>query len=104
MTIDEYIAVYCFSDMENVGIQIPTNSIQVLGLKAILLALGRIVGLASLHQASRPLMFYAMECMRPTVYDCSTVLLSNMKQQLSDYKMGRVRNFRFGSILSTIFF
>ena len=90
LTIDEYIAVYCYLDMEKVGSQIPTNSIQVLGLKAILLTLSRIVGLASLHQASRPLIFYAVECMRPTVYDWSTVLLSNMKQQLNDYKMGRV--------------
>ena len=80
LTIDEYIAVYYFIDTEKAGSQIPTNSIQVLGLKAILLTLGRIVGLALLHQASRPLMFYAVECMRPTVYDWSTTLLSNMKQ------------------------
>ena len=59
LTIDEYIAVYCYPNMEKVGSQIPTKSIQVLGLKAILLTLDRIVGLASLHQASRPLMFYA---------------------------------------------
>ena len=69
LTIDEYIAVYYFLYTEKVGNQIPTNSIQVLGLKAIILALGRIAELASLHQASRPLMFYAVECMRPTVYD-----------------------------------
>ena len=49
LTIDEYIAVYCYSDTEKVGSQIPTNSIHVLGLKAILLTLGRIAGLASLH-------------------------------------------------------
>ena len=104
LNIDEYIAVYCYPDMEKVGSQIPTNSIQVLGLKAILLTLGRITGLDSLHQASQPLMFYAMECMRPTVYDWSTIILSNMKQQLSNCKMGRVRNFSFSSILSTFFF
>ena len=79
LTIDEYIMVYCFSDTEKVGSQILTNSIQVPGLKAILLELGRIAGLASLHQASRSLMFYAVECRRPTVYDWSTALLSNMK-------------------------
>ena len=67
--MDEYIAVYCFPETEKVGSQISTKSIQVLGLKAILLALGRIAGLASLHQASRPLMFYVVECMRPIVYD-----------------------------------
>ena len=66
---DEYIAMYCFPGKEKVGSQILTNSIQVLGLKAILLALGKIVKLASLHQASWPLMFYAVECMRPIVYD-----------------------------------
>ena len=49
LTIDEYIAVYYFLDTKKVGSQIPTNSIQVLGLKAILLALDKIVGLASLH-------------------------------------------------------
>ena len=49
-------------------------------------------------------MFYAVECMRPTVYDWSTTLLSNMKQQLSDFKMVRVQNFGFSSILSTFFF
>ena len=49
LTIDEYIVMYCYPDMEKVGSQIRTNSIQVLGLKAILLTLGRIAGLASLH-------------------------------------------------------
>ena len=52
LTIDEYNAVYYFSDTKKVGSKILTNSIQVLGLKAILLALGRIAGIASLHQAS----------------------------------------------------
>ena len=49
LTINDYILVYCYSDMEKVGSQIPKKSIQVLGLKAILLALDRIVGLSSLH-------------------------------------------------------
>ena len=104
LTIDEYIVVYYYLHIEKVKSHIPTNSIQVLGLKAILLTLSRIAGLASLHQASWPLMFYAVECMRPTVYDWSIALLSNMKQQRSDCKMGRVRNFGFNSILSTFFF
>ena len=90
LTIDEYIVVYCYPDMEKFRSYIPTNSIQVLGLNTIQLTLSRIVGLASLDQASRPLMFYAMECMRPIVYDWINVMLSNMKQQLSDCKMGRV--------------
>ena len=104
LTIDEYIAVYYFSETKKVGSQILTNSIQILGLKTILLALGRIAGLDSLHQALQPIMFYAVDCMRTTVYDWSTTLLSNMKHQLSDCKMGRVWNFGISSILSTFFF
>ena len=69
LTIDEYIAVYCYPNTEKLGSQIQTKSIQVLGLKAILLTLGKIAGLALLHQASQPLMFYAVECMRPMLYD-----------------------------------
>ena len=49
LTIDEYIVVYYFSGREKAGSQISTNYIHVLGLKAILLALSRIVVLASLH-------------------------------------------------------
>ena len=45
LTIDEYIAIYFYLDTEKVGSQIPTKSIQVLGLKAILLKLNRIAGL-----------------------------------------------------------
>ena len=49
-------------------------------------------------------MFYAVECMTPTIYDWSTSLLSNMKHQLNECKAGRIRNFGFSSILSTFFF
>ena len=69
LTIDEYIDVYCLLYTVKVGIQIPTKSIQIMGMKAIILALGRIARLDSLHQSSRPMMFYVVECMRPTVYD-----------------------------------
>ena len=103
LTIDEYIAVYCYPDTEKVGSQVPTNAIQVLGLKAILLTLGRIAGLASLHQASWPLMFYAVECMRPMIYNWNTALLGNMKHQISECKMGRVQKFSFSWYTEHIF-
>ena len=79
LTIYEYIDVYYFPEMEKVGTQILINYIHILGLKAILLALGRIAELASLHQVSWPMMFYAVECMQPIVHDWSMTLLSNMK-------------------------
>ena len=78
ITIEEHIAGYGIPDIENIGIQVLVNSIESLGLKVIILVLSNIAGLASLDQASRPIMFSVVECMRPTIYDWST--LNNMKQ------------------------
>ena len=69
LTIDEYIVVYCLLETNKVGSQVPVNSIWSLNFKVIVLLLARITGLASLHQYFGPLMFYAVECMRPTIYD-----------------------------------
>ena len=55
LTINEYIAVYCYPDIAKVGSQVLTNAIEVLGLKAILLTLGKITGLAPLHHGTRGL-------------------------------------------------
>ena len=104
LTIEEYIAIYFLLYTENIGSQVPVNSIQNLGLKVILLALDKIAGLTYLHQDSIPLMFYVVECMRTNIYVWSTSLLGNMKQQLSEYKLGKMRNFGFSSILSTFLF
>ena len=87
-----------------VGSQIPIRAIGNLSLKVIVLVLTRIIGSSSLHQALRLLMFYAMECARPTVYDWCTSLLTNMKGQLTECKQGSKQNFGFASILCSLFF
>ena len=104
LTIDEYIVVYFLLDTKTDGIQVPVNDIRNLSLKFIVLVLGMIAGLTSLHQDSRALMFYTVECMRPTIYDWITSLLGSMRQQLAYYKLGRTQNFGYANILSTFFF
>jgi hypothetical protein len=49
-------------------------------------------------------MFYAVECLKPIVYEWCTSLLANMKSHPTDCKQGRKRNFRFASILCSFFF
>jgi hypothetical protein len=49
-------------------------------------------------------MFYAVECLRPIVYDWCTSLLANMKSQLTECKHGNKMNFMFASILCIFFF
>jgi hypothetical protein len=104
MKVEEYIEVHCVVGTPMVGSQIPIWAIGNLSLKIIVLVLTRIIGLDSLHQASRTLMFYALECARPTVYDWCTSLLTNMKGQLTECKKGAKKNFVFASILCIFFF
>ena len=69
LNIEKYIALYFLLNTKKVGIQILKKLVQNLGLKSILFALGRIMGLASLHQASSPMMFYFVEYTRTMIYD-----------------------------------
>jgi hypothetical protein len=104
MNIEGYIAPHCVAGTEKVGSQLPIRAINNLSLKIIFLVLTWITGSASLHHASRKLMFYSMECLRPTIYNWCTSLLANMKNQLENCKHGRKRNFGFASILCSFFF
>jgi hypothetical protein len=104
MKIEEYIDAHCVAGTPKVGSQIPIWAINNLSLKIIILVLTRIRGLASLHQASRLLMFYVVECARPIVYNWCTSLLTNMKGQLTECKQGGKKNFRFVSIICNLFF
>jgi hypothetical protein len=69
MNIEDYIATHCIAETEKVGSQLPNKAINNLSLKIVVLLLTQITGSASLHQESRTLMFYSVECLQPTVYD-----------------------------------
>jgi hypothetical protein len=104
MNIEEYIDAHNVAGTLKVGSQVPIREINNLSLKIIVLVLTRITGLASLHQASRPLMFYAVKCVRHIVYAWCTSLLENMKIQFTECKQEGNRNFGFASILCSFFF
>ena len=69
MNIEEYIDVHCVVGTEKVESQLPIQAINNLSLKIVVLVLTWITGSTSLHQESRLLMFYSVECLRPTMYD-----------------------------------
>jgi hypothetical protein len=50
MTIEEYIATYCASGTQKVGIQFQIYNIESLSLKIILCTITRILGSMTLHQ------------------------------------------------------
>ena len=61
-------------------------------------------GTIAQHVISRPLMYYASECMRPTIYDWCTNLLASVRMQLTTCKTGRQKNFGYGSLICSFFF
>jgi hypothetical protein len=99
MNIEDYIATHYIVGTEKVGNQLLIRAINNLSLNIFVLVLTQIIGSTSLHQESRPLMFYSVEFLRPIVYDWCTSMLANMKIQLTDSKLGRKRNLGFASIL-----
>jgi hypothetical protein len=104
MKIEEYIDAHYVVGTPKVGSQLPIQAINNLSLNIVVLILSRITGSASLHQASRPLMLYAIECLIPIIYDWCTSLIDNMKSQLTKCKHASKRNFMFNSILCIFFF
>jgi hypothetical protein len=69
MKIEEYIDAHCIAWTEKFVSQLPIRAIKNLILNIVFLILTWITGSTSLHQESRSLMFYSVECLRHTVYD-----------------------------------
>jgi hypothetical protein len=67
--MEDYITTHYVVGIDEVGIQLPIKEIENLSLNITMLVLTWILGSASLHQASMSLMFYMVECLRPTFYD-----------------------------------
>jgi hypothetical protein len=84
MKIKKYINAHCVAGTPKVGIQVLIREINNLSLKIIVLVLTKITGSASLHQASKLLMFYVVQCVRPTLYELCTSLLESMKSYLTE--------------------
>ena len=102
-TMDEYIAAHCPEGTAKVGTQVPISMIQSIPLKAVLLGIARVTGDAAPHRASRAQMYYALHCMGGTVYDWCSLMLTEMKSQLTSYMKGKAKEFRYGSILVAFF-
>jgi hypothetical protein len=88
VTMEEYIFTHCVAYTNKVGSQLPIRLIENPSLKIVMLVLTWIFGSTSLHLASNALMFYVVECLRPTIYDSYNSLLDNMKSHLMDCKQG----------------
>lgn len=96
--------MYCEDDTQKVASQIPIAQIRTLALRSVAYCLVRMFGTTTQHIISHPLMYYALEYMRPTIYDWCTDMLASIHTQLTAYKTGRQKNFGYGSLICSLFF
>jgi len=68
-------------------------------LRTILFTITKLAGTVTIHVANRSYMQYALECLEPTVFNWSEVVLSQIREQLNKEKGGKKKNFSYGSIL-----
>ena len=84
--------------------QIPIARIRTLALRSVAYCLVRMSSTAAQHVISQLLMYYALEFLQPTIYDWCTSLLASVCTQLTTCKMGRQKNFGYGSLICSFFF
>lgn len=70
-------------------------------LRTILYNFVRMAGGAALHVANWSYMQYVLKCLEPKVFNWCDAVLSVMKEQLTKIKNGWLKNFGYGSILTT---
>jgi hypothetical protein len=61
--------MYYKADTEKVSSQVPIHKITSLTLRVILILIGRIIGSAALHQASRAHMHCFIQCQEAHIFD-----------------------------------
>ena len=88
LTIQEYIDTYCEDGTQKVASHIPIARIETLALRSIVFCLLKMSGTTSQHVISHPLMYYALECSRATIFYWCTWLLASVRAQLMACKTG----------------
>jgi hypothetical protein len=84
--VSEMIVEYCEAGTDRRGSSVPISKITNLTLQTILFLIGRIIGSAAVHQASRAQMNCAIQCMNAQFFYWSTTLLECMKRKLTDWR------------------
>ena len=104
-TVRDYVMQYCYpgSEPRKYG-KINIRDVRDLPLRTILFTITKLAGTITFHVANRSYMQYALECLEPTVFNWSEVVLSQIKEQLNKEKGGRKKNFSYGSILISFTF
>ena len=72
-------------------------------LRTLLFTITKLAGNVTLHVANISYMQYGLECFKPTMFNWAEAILIQMKEQFTNEKSGKTKNFSYGPILITFF-
>ena len=100
----DYVNTYCFPRSQKSSTQIPIVQTAGFLLKVIVRTITHVTDVLSLHLDTPNHMHLGVQCLRNIVFDWCSILVINMKKQLTDCNLGNKNNFKYPSILVAFFF
>ena len=100
---EDYIVEYCRAGTRKVSGKIPIKYVGNASLRNILFMISKLSGSMAPHLALKSLMALGIECLEPKIFNWSSTMLVNLKDQLSRYRSGKQKQFGYGSILVSFF-
>jgi len=101
--MSEYIRRYCEPEVERRKGKVAIRGVCDLTLRTLLFTIAQMAGSDSPHMALQSYFQYAIDCIKPRVFNWCDGLLSSMKRQLTKRKNGELKQFGYGSILVYLF-
>jgi hypothetical protein len=100
---ENYISQHCVVGTRKSSGKIPIKNVRDISLRTVLFTITRVVGSVAPHLATNSQMQYVVDCMAPTIFNWCEGILESMKDQLTKCKIGRLKQFGYGSILVSFF-
>ena len=102
--VESYVSDLCVSETRKQGRKLSIHHVTDVLLKTILFTIVRLVGSTSTHLASKSQVPISLKATDGVVFDWSSGLLANLKDQLAHCRLGQQKQFGYGSILACFFF
>lgn len=97
------IQSHCIVEVKKSGRNITIVDVTDFPLKAILYTITRVVGSASCHIATKTQMLYALDCIKPRIFNWCDGILINMKERFTTCRRVQLKDFGYGSLLVSFF-
>jgi hypothetical protein len=103
LSMSEYYRLHCVPEEERKKGKVAIWGVWDLTLRTILFTISRMDGSFAPHMALQSYFQYAIECIEPRVFNWADAVLRSMKRKLTKCKQGNLKQFRYGSLLVSLF-